>query len=222
MNVFLTLLVPISLLFSIVSIVYFKLDYSFSEAIKIGLLSGILSATALSSVLALAIIIMRSFRKTEEHHSAFEVDLEEMEHDILHTHEEEVPPVATNHTHETYTQENIKPAKLDLEKPPTKSVENTPQKQEPINHKVMLLMDTELAFEVTTYAIKDQNIGKIISTDVPNGFIALRTDEENIQIHIHPLTKHTSQILIETIKGSKDTEKIISYLKEKEHSFLQY
>ena len=52
--------------------------------------------------------------------------------------------------------------------------------------------------------------------------ITLRTYNETIQIITTSLTRHTAQVLITGAKDSHELAKIISYIKEKEHSFLQY
>jgi hypothetical protein len=52
--------------------------------------------------------------------------------------------------------------------------------------------------------------------------ITLHTQTENMQIIITPLTRHTAQVILNTERNSKYDQNIISYIKEKEHSFLQY
>ncbi len=92
-----------------------------------------------------------------------------------------------------------------------------------IEQKLMLLMDKKLACEVALYAITDQNIGEITTQESKEkSIITVQAKNENIQITITPLTRHTSQVILKTVRKSKYTHNIISYIKEKEHSFLQY
>jgi mannitol-specific phosphotransferase system IIBC component len=93
----------------------------------------------------------------------------------------------------------------------------------PIEQKLMLLMDKKLAFDVALFAITDQNLGDITAKETKDKYtITLRTQNETIQIITTSLTRHTAQIVLKAANTSEVLQKIISYIKEKEHSFLQY
>ena len=83
-------------------------------------------------------------------------------------------------------------------------------------------MDEELAFEVTLNAITYHTLGIIRPSETTKGIIDVKSKKEAIKIIITATTKHTSQVEIHTDKNTKSIGKIITYLKEKEHSFLQY
>ena len=91
-----------------------------------------------------------------------------------------------------------------------------------IEQKMILLMDRELAFEIALYAISDQNIGTLTESVIGEGHITVKNDNEVLQLTISSLTRHTSQVVIVSEINSNAAKKIISYMKEKEHSFLQY
>ena len=92
----------------------------------------------------------------------------------------------------------------------------------PADKKFMLLMDSELAFEVALYSIIDQNIGEVTKGNKRDGTINIFTPKQMISIAISPLTKHTSQIEVKADAYNMSVQRIINYLKLKETSFLQY
>lgn len=60
---FFNLLLPLSALFISISIIYFKFDYTFTQAIKLGVLSGVVISVPLSLFLAFVLLIMRLGKK---------------------------------------------------------------------------------------------------------------------------------------------------------------
>ena len=93
----------------------------------------------------------------------------------------------------------------------------------PIEQKLMLLMDKKLAFDVARFSITDQNLGKTKTKESKEKCtISLQTQHETIQIISTSLTRHTSQLVLKAAKNSQELQKIITYIKQKEHSFLQY
>ena len=92
----------------------------------------------------------------------------------------------------------------------------------PVDDKLLLLMDRELAFEVAIHSTIDQNIGEVSQGDKHKGTISISTPEQMIDIAISALTEHTSQVEIKADAYSISVQQIINYLKVKEHSFLQY
>ncbi|MCW8821912.1 MAG: hypothetical protein OQK45_06770 [Sulfurovum sp.] len=177
-----SILMPMSMIMTIGSIVYFNLDYSFTKAMKLGVVSGVLIGLSISLIMALLLLVMKRSKKTVQQPIPV--------HENVHRIKKDIP---------LETQQNF------------------------IEQKLMLLMDKQLAFNVSLYAITDQDIGDITTNDTKgNANITVNTPEETIYITITSLTKHTAEIILKTVKKSDYVNKIISYIKEKEHSFLQY
>jgi len=182
LRLFFNLLMPSSMIMTIGSVAYFSVNYDFTKAMKLGVLSGVLLGLGLSLVAALFLLVTRRVKKPVQ--DSVNIQKE------TNSNSKEIPVV------------NSKNA---------------------IEQKLMLLMDKTLAFDVALYAITDQNIGEIKTHETKeNSIITVHTKEENIQITTTPLTRHTSQVILKTERNSQYTDKIISYIKEKEHSFLQY
>jgi len=91
-----------------------------------------------------------------------------------------------------------------------------------MEHKLMLLMNKELTFGIILTMIKKQIAHSITKHNIDKGNINIKIHGEIISISITTLTKHTSQVKINGINNSKHIQNIVSFLKEKEHSFLQY
>ena len=178
---FFNLLMPISMIMTIVSVAYFSVDYNFTKAMKLGVLSGVLLGLGISFIAALFLLITR--RGGSPAQETVRV------HQEINRQTKEVP--------------------LEI--------------QNSIEHKLMLLMDKKLAYEVALHAITDQNMGEITTKETKkNSMITLHTQAETMQITITPLTRHTAQVVLNTERNSKYDQNIISYIKEKEHSFLKY
>ena len=192
-NLFLTLVLPVSILFIILASIYFSMNFEMNKAIKLGILTGVLSGVGFSVLMASVLLVMRKIR------------------------------------HNTHQKENIYP-KNDAEEVKTDTnSEDLPSSEKTVyptdqlmDQKFMLLMDKELAFEVALYAIMDQNIGEISNANKNKRSIIIHATNEVITLSVTSLTKHTSEVLITAMPDSKNVQNIISYLKEKEHSFLDY
>jgi hypothetical protein len=91
-----------------------------------------------------------------------------------------------------------------------------------IEQKIILLMDKELAIEVLLHAISHQHIGILTQSHDKEKIMSLKTADEIIELSINKLTRHTSQLIITSNKDSEDVKKIVTYMKMKELSFLQY
>jgi hypothetical protein len=166
---------------TIVSVAYFSVDYNFTKAMKLGVLSGVLLGLGISFISTIVLLIKRRVGKPAQ--------------ETMQVHKE--------------TDQKTKEVPVEI--------------PNSIEHRLMLLMDKKLGFEVALYAITDQKIGEITTKETKeSSMIILHTLEETMQIIITPLTRHTAQVLLKTERNSKYDQKIISYIKEKEHSFLQY
>jgi hypothetical protein len=173
-NLFLSIVLPISALFIVVAIGYFSMTYDLGKAMKLGTLAGVLSGTGFSIVMAGLLLFMRKVRTTHSPKT-------EAEYDIVQE--------STNG---------------------------------PVDQKFILLMDRELAFEVVIHSIIDQDIGDVSQGDKRKGTIRISTPEQIIDIAVSSLTKHSSQVEVKADTYNTSIEQIIHYLKNKEHSFLQY
>ena len=206
-HLFFGLLVPLSMLFIIVATLYFKLDYNFTKAMRIGVLSGFFIGLFVSFFITIFLLIMRSVqvpkrnihKKTKKRKKINSSPIES------NTYTHPIPSVTT--------QETI------LEKEPFTHIDTTNDR---VTRKIMLLMDKELAYEVALQAITEKNIGILTDNTQSEGNISVHSIHEMIELSIVSLTRHTAQVTIESQKNSKNSEIIIKYLKEKELSFLQY
>lgn len=181
MHIFFNLLMPISLIVTLGSVVYFSLNYDFSKALKLGILFGVLIGFILSFIGSLILLVMRGRNPLGK------------EPDTVHEN--------------TIVNSQTAPS----------------NSKTPIEQTLMLLMDKKLAFDVALFAIIDQNLGDIKTKESQEKCtITLRTQDETIQIITTSLTRHTAQIVLKAAQNSGELQKVISYIKEKEHSFLQY
>jgi hypothetical protein len=187
-RLFLNLLLPLSLLFVIASIGYFTLDYDFSKAFRLGVLTGVLIGIGTSLVIAFVLLILRNLKKI------------------------------SNTEFEPHTKTQTVPVDKVVE-------ENKRSKQEKGIYeeiKCMVLMENELTFEVLINALKSEYKFAVTQYDPQKKSISIETKEGIIQTTITSLTKHTSQIILLTQNNTNQVKKLLSQIKEKEHSFLQY
>ncbi len=174
-NLFLTIVLPISTLAIIIAVIYFSTDYDLTKALRLGTLTGVFTGIGLSLLITLVLLIMRKIRTVTYH-----------------------------------------PQNNDMQK------ENSISPKGPVDQKIILLMDKELAFEVSLYAVTDQNIGEITHGDKRKGSISISTPYESITLLISTLTKHTSEIEIKANRYNSHIQQLIHYLKTKELSFMDY
>jgi mannitol-specific phosphotransferase system IIBC component len=202
LHLFFGLLIPLSALFIVISIFYFKTDYDFTKSLRLGVLTGVMLSLAVSFVTSIFLQIKRLIenRTLSPKKAKIKAKIRSDKNKIKKTKKS---TTATEDEEETDSISQNKTAKS-------------------MSQKIMLLMDQELAYEVALNAITYHTLGKIRTSETTKGMIDVKSKKEALRIIITSLTKHTSQVEIESDKNTKSTEKIISYLKEKEHSFLQY
>jgi len=202
-QLFIGLLIPLSGLFIVTAVLYFKIEYSFTKAMRLGVLSGFFIAIAVSLFTALLLLIMRRGRQPQK--DIFSgVKARKERRTKKSTFDKHIK---TSDTETTKITKPLKPAKTSV----------TTQKN------IMLLMDNSIAFEVLLYAIADQKLGQLTESKESEGHIVIKTDKSIIKIIISPLTKHTSQMQISSeVDDLENIQKIITYVKEKEYSFTQY
>jgi len=199
-NIFLTLVMPLSIVFAAIAIVYFSMSFDFSKSIKLGILAGVLSSVAFSFIMAFIILIARAIRQYR-----FTKQIKTEKYKKMDSPIKQDPTIYEK----TESKKRITPVKPS----------NSPAS---VVETFMLLMDKEIAYEVSLNAIKDENIADILQKDEKEKSIHIQTKDEEINIKISSLTKHTAQVLISSTINKDNIRKIIAILKEKEHSFMQY
>ena len=194
---------PLSIVFAAIAIVYFSMSFDFSKSIKLGILAGVLSSVVFSLLMAFIILIARSLRQYQ-----FTRQIKTEQYKKMDIPIKQDPTLYEKKRQSTKINAEIKPSS------PADTVVET----------FMLLMDQEIAYEVALTAIKDKNITDILkkNENKKEKSIQLQTKEEEIHIKISSLTKHTTQVLISSTLNKDNIRKIITILKEKEHSFMQY
>ena len=199
-QLFIGLLIPLSGLFIVSAVLYFKIEYDFTKAMRLGVLSGFFIAIAVSLFTALFLLIMRRGRQPKK--------------DIFR---------GVKERKERRNKKSKTNKSIDTVLTGTTKVQNVPKTSITTQENIMLLMDNSIAFEVLLYAIADQQLGQLTESKESEGHVTLKTDRSIIKMSISPLTKHTSQMQISSeIDDTENIQKIITYMKEKEYSFTQY
>jgi len=193
LHVFLGLLIPVSLIVAVLLTLFFTYEYSFSQAMSLGVLYGLFSGVIVTIILSIALLLLRGGTQ------GFQNKLK-----------------TTQKEKDTKENEELIQIESSIDQNSNKNVKKG------MDHKLMLLMNKELTFEIIMTVIKKQIEHSITRHNIDKGNINIKIYDENISISITPLTKHTSQVIINGINNSKHIQNIVSFLKEKEHSFLQY
>ena len=193
---------PMSILFTAVATVYYSTSFAFSKAIRLGTIAGVLVGISVSLLLALILVIIRVIRNYKRKSVVLSPAFAPGKASIV------LDP--TIYEKKTQTVQKVPHPQ-----------ERTLQSDE-IEEKFMLLMDKELAYEVSLNAINHGNIGDIVHENKEEGSILLRSRDEEIRLTISSLTKHTSEVQISSTIDNSTMKNIIAMLKEKEHSFIQY
>ncbi|MBA1420334.1 MAG: hypothetical protein FAF03_05600 [Epsilonproteobacteria bacterium] len=199
-QLFIGLLIPLSGLFIVSAVLYFKIEYDFTKAMRLGVLSGFFIAIAVSLFTALFLLIMRRGRQPKK----------DIFSGVKERKERRNTKSKTNKS-------------IDTVLTGTTKVQSASKTSITTQENIMLLMDNSIAFEVLLYAIADQQLGQLTESKEAEGHIIIKTDKSIIKMSISPLTKHTSQMQISSeIDDTENIQKIITYMKEKEYSFTQY
>jgi uncharacterized membrane protein len=197
-HTFAILFIPVSLIIAVLFTFYFTFEYSFTQAMSLGVLYGVFSGIFITIILSFLIILLRLNKESILN----KLNMRQKEKD----------------TQEDEALVNIEsPIDPDITKPDISKKVN-----KGMDHKLMLLMNKELTFGIILALVKKQVSRSITTYDINNGSIKIKIHGEIISIAITPLTKHTSQIVINGMNNSKYIQSIVSSLKEKEDSFLQY
>ena len=85
-----------------------------------------------------------------------------------------------------------------------------------------LLLDKEMAFDLSIESITQQSIGSLLSSNKHRGAFSVRTEHQTIDFEVQPLTRHTSKLNIKAQKQNDTFNDILTYIKNKEASVLTY
>jgi hypothetical protein len=111
-------------------------------------------------------------------------------------------------------------------KKPQKASSTPTTKKAPLSSSIMkemyLLLDKEMAFDVSLHSILDQSLGTLLNTNKHRGTFSVRTAHQVIDFEVYPLTRHTSKLNIKAQKQNDTFNNILSYIKNKESSILTY
>jgi hypothetical protein len=187
------LLLPISGLFMVISFLYYNQNNDFSEALKLGVLTGFFIAIILSPFIGFFIYLMRIPKRSKKN-----------------------TPKTTSPT-----RQKSKPIKSKQEKQVASS-SGEPKKILSSNKNIILLMDKELTVNIMLHAINEQNIGQVTRIKGEQETIGIQSKEGNIELIVSSLTAHTAEIVIEMGEDTQGLKKILNYIKEKEYSYLDY
>lgn len=198
-QLFFGLLIPLSVLFIVSTVLYLKIEYDFTNAMRLGVLAGFFLAIAVSLFIALFLLIIRQGTQPKK--------------DIFRgARNRKKRLIQNDKTNNAADDTHLK----------TTEIENTSKTSTATQKIIPLLMDKHIAFEVLIYTIVNQKLGQLAKTKASEGYILLKTDKSIIKITISSLTPQTSQMQINS--GFDDTEniqKIITHMKEKEYYFTQ-
>ncbi len=183
-NLFLSLLLPINVLFIAFSAVYFMFSYDASGALKLGTITGFILGTVFSFIMAIVLFSMRRVQKE----------------------------IKSNTVNSKFIKDKIIKRKTNTHINTKKEIHKT----------FIFLMDKELTFDILIHSIVDQNLGEIENRNIHKGILSIYNQDDEINIEVSKLTKHTSEVNIFSNVENKTIKEIVSYAKVKEHSFLNY
>ncbi len=187
------LFMPLTGLFMVFASLYFGRENGFSEALKLGVLTGFLLAVVITPFIALFLFFIHRIKN----------------------------PKPKKEQKQSSKNKLSAPIKEKVSSKPSTTQEEELFLSE--EEKLILLMDKNLTTNVTLAAISEQNIGTATQKqDGENLILSLDTDRGDITLTLTPLTKHTTELTIASSYNPDDAKKIIRYIKEKEFSFLNY
>ena len=97
-----------------------------------------------------------------------------------------------------------------------------PKVQASFVQELYLLMDREMAFDVSLQSILEQSLGTLLNTNKHRGLFSVRTEHQTMDFEIQPLTRHTSKVNIKAQRRNDTFDSILQYIKTKEASILTY
>ena len=211
-RLFVMFMLPIALVCVSVAILYFSLDgYTFSKAMNVGALTGVLFALPATFVVVTLYLIKEAIAPKkvknvapQKSHKASEVQKEPK---MQMKKEPKVQMI------QKPTDEVKKESKGTTKKPIIQTRDRV--------FKQMLLLDKELAFHLLQTIIQTLQ-SKNLTIEAPKNMITFSNQDGVIESKITSLTKHTSQILITAPSNPKQAQRILKLFKEQQHSLLNF
>ena len=191
-SVFITFLIPISLGVSMLLTLYFTTEYPFTKAMSLGVLYSLIPGMFLTLIFATLFTQLQNGNTNILNRFQFSSNIQDLQEEIL------------------------------IQEPLSLKEINENGGDGKVGQTMMLLLSKELIFEIIMTATKNQVMRSIITHNIEKGNIMIKTRTETVSIMIQSLTPHTSQIVIQGLADSPFVQNLIDYLKDKEHSFLQY
>jgi len=186
--------------FTALSSMYLMLNYSLSASLKLGLIYGFLTSIIVSTFFAIVTLSKKSVK-------TYAVKQQELR-------EKEKSQYGNSLENSITQNKTIRAVKE------SKGSKNIVNRQNQIT--LFLLMNKYLAFDILVQIVIENNIWKINARDKERNTLTISTEKQDIYISIETLTENTSQIEIKTNNIDESIKNLIKYIKEKEHSFLQY
>lgn len=208
-RLFVMLMLPIGLVSVTVATLYFSLEgYSFSKAMNVGVLTGVVGAFPVTFVVVTLYLIKEAISpakvksptpqksKTKPQKEAkVEPQKSKIEHKKVPEIETKDEIKVATQKHESQTNDRV--------------------------FKQMLLLDKELAFNLLQTIIQTLQ-SKNLTIEAPKDMITFSNQDGVIESKITSLTKHTAQILITAPNNHKQAQRILKLFKEQQHSLLNY
>ena len=87
---------------------------------------------------------------------------------------------------------------------------------------IYFLANPELTYDILIDIINKLSFGNIINENQTKLLFSLKTEHQIIDFEIRPLTRHTTKINIKLQKSNDSSNNLISYIKQREYSLLNY
>ena len=192
LQIYFGLFIPLTGLFIAITTGYYMIDYSFSKAIKLAILAGVVGGLSVSFFSAILILVMRAGSQPK-----------------INIKKKEKKKQKETIVNKTSVKEKI------IE-------DTTPMSNFITHHFMLLMDKTlafEISkHAIASQKMHKQGHHE----NFEDGLISIKTINEFIKINISSLTKHTVKVSMEYKRNSLHAPVILEFLKEKEVSFLDY
>jgi len=187
---FFALLLPITILTSIISLLYLQNAYghSLGQTLPLACVFGFLSGLFIAFIGAFIFLLPAQTKSTKANISHRKSPTKTLS---SKPKEEIIPKVCKE---EALEETHLKPTLYTL----------------------TLFMDKTLSYDTTIQAIEAHKIGTLIIDENEKDSLKIQMPSEIMVLYFFTLTRHTSKLTLRTIQHRKDAKKIMSYLKEKE------
>jgi hypothetical protein len=211
---FFALLLPISILTSIISLFYLQHTYGhpFGQTLPLACVFGFLSGLVLAFIGAFFFLLPAQSKSTKANLS----HRKNTKKTVISSPKEPIIPI-------DIPEKEITPKLLDEPLKEEPSIEESIKPKDtlkPTLYTLTLFMDKALSYETTLQAIEEYQIGTLIINDDEKDSLEIQMPSEVMVLDFFTLTRHTSKLTLRTIEHTKDAKKIMNYLKEKESNLF--